>query len=111
MARSHVRLSTVSDLRDLRIPTPCASKLVLQPVVRGRVRYVPGPHRAARRGALRRTLTQLAIALVLNHPASTAALIGPRTMERLESQLAAAERSSTKLCWTASTRPSRPARP
>ena len=30
------------------------------------------------------TLIQLAIAFVLNHPAITAALIGPRTMEQLE---------------------------
>ena len=33
------------------------------------------------------TLIQLAIAFVLNHPAITSALIGPRTMEQLESQL------------------------
>jgi aryl-alcohol dehydrogenase-like predicted oxidoreductase len=37
------------------------------------------------------TLVQLAIAFVLNHPAITAALIGPRTMEQLESQLTAAD--------------------
>jgi aryl-alcohol dehydrogenase-like predicted oxidoreductase len=37
------------------------------------------------------TLIQLAIAFVLSHPAITAALIGPRTMEQLESQLAAAD--------------------
>ena len=37
------------------------------------------------------TLIQLAIAFVLNHPAITAALIGPRTMEQLKTQLAAAE--------------------
>ena len=37
------------------------------------------------------TLIQLAIAFVLNHPAITAALIGPRTMEQLEGQLAAAD--------------------
>jgi len=37
------------------------------------------------------TLIQLAIGFVLNHPAITAALIGPRTMEQLESQLAAAD--------------------
>jgi aryl-alcohol dehydrogenase-like predicted oxidoreductase len=37
------------------------------------------------------TLIQLAIAFVLNHPAITAALIGPRTMEQLESQLAATD--------------------
>jgi len=34
------------------------------------------------------TLIQLAIAFVLRHPAVTAAIIGPRTMEHLESQLA-----------------------
>jgi aryl-alcohol dehydrogenase-like predicted oxidoreductase len=37
------------------------------------------------------TLIQLAIAFVLNHPAITAALIGPRTMQQLESQLTAAD--------------------
>jgi aryl-alcohol dehydrogenase-like predicted oxidoreductase len=35
------------------------------------------------------TLIQLAIAFVINHPAVTSAIIGPRTMEHLESQLAA----------------------
>jgi aryl-alcohol dehydrogenase-like predicted oxidoreductase len=33
----------------------------------------------------------MAIAFVLNHPAITAALIGPRTMQQLEGQLAAAD--------------------
>ncbi|HET6171872.1 MAG TPA: aldo/keto reductase [Gaiellales bacterium] len=37
------------------------------------------------------TLIQLAIAFVLNHPAITAAIIGPRTMEQFESQLAGAD--------------------
>jgi aryl-alcohol dehydrogenase-like predicted oxidoreductase len=37
------------------------------------------------------TLIQLAIAFVLNHPAITAPIIGPRTMEQLESQLAASD--------------------
>jgi aryl-alcohol dehydrogenase-like predicted oxidoreductase len=37
------------------------------------------------------TLIQLAIGFVLNHPAITAALIGPRTMEQLESQLGGAD--------------------
>ena len=37
------------------------------------------------------TLIELAIAFVLNHPAITAALIGPRTMEQLEGQLAATD--------------------
>jgi aryl-alcohol dehydrogenase-like predicted oxidoreductase len=37
------------------------------------------------------TLIQLALAFVLNHPAVCAPIIGPRTMEHLESQLAAAD--------------------
>jgi aryl-alcohol dehydrogenase-like predicted oxidoreductase len=35
------------------------------------------------------TLIQMALAFVIRHPAITAAIIGPRTMEHLESQLAA----------------------
>ena len=37
------------------------------------------------------TLIELAIAFVIRHPAVTSAIIGPRTMEHLESQLGAAE--------------------
>ncbi len=37
------------------------------------------------------TLIQMAIAFVLRHPAVSAAIIGPRTMEHLDSQLAAAD--------------------
>jgi len=37
------------------------------------------------------TLIELALAFVLNHPAVTAPIIGPRTMQHLESQLTAAE--------------------
>jgi aryl-alcohol dehydrogenase-like predicted oxidoreductase len=37
------------------------------------------------------TLIEMAIAFVLRHPAVTAPIIGPRTMEHLESQLAAAD--------------------
>jgi aryl-alcohol dehydrogenase-like predicted oxidoreductase len=37
------------------------------------------------------TLIEMAIAFVIRHPAVTAAIIGPRTMEQLESQLPAAE--------------------
>src|SRR4051794_10130317 len=37
------------------------------------------------------TLIQVAIAFVLDHPAITAAIVGPRTMEQLEGQLAAAD--------------------
>ena len=36
-------------------------------------------------------MIELAIAFVLNHPAVTAAIIGPRTMEQLESQLPATD--------------------
>ena len=36
-------------------------------------------------------LIELAIAFVLNHPAVTSAIIGPRTMEQLDSQLPAAD--------------------
>jgi aryl-alcohol dehydrogenase-like predicted oxidoreductase len=35
------------------------------------------------------TLIQLALAFVINHPAVTSAIIGPRTMDHLESQIAA----------------------
>ena len=37
------------------------------------------------------TLIEMALGFVINHPAVTAAIIGPRTMEHLESQLTAAE--------------------
>jgi aryl-alcohol dehydrogenase-like predicted oxidoreductase len=37
------------------------------------------------------TLIEMAIAFVIRHPAVTAAIIGPRTMEHLDSQLPAAE--------------------
>jgi aryl-alcohol dehydrogenase-like predicted oxidoreductase len=37
------------------------------------------------------TLIELSVAFVLRHPAVTAAIIGPRTMEHLESQLTAAD--------------------
>jgi aryl-alcohol dehydrogenase-like predicted oxidoreductase len=37
------------------------------------------------------TLIKMALAFVINHPAVTAAIIGPRTMEQLESQLGAEE--------------------
>jgi len=37
------------------------------------------------------TLIELALAFVINHPAVTAAIIGPRTMEHLESQVTAAD--------------------
>ena len=37
------------------------------------------------------SLIHLALAFVLNHPGVTSAIIGPRTMEHLESQLGAAD--------------------
>jgi aryl-alcohol dehydrogenase-like predicted oxidoreductase len=37
------------------------------------------------------TLIEMALAFVINHPAVTAAIIGPRTMEHLESQLPAVD--------------------
>jgi aryl-alcohol dehydrogenase-like predicted oxidoreductase len=37
------------------------------------------------------TLIQMALAFVSQHPAVTAPIIGPRTMEQLESQIAALE--------------------
>jgi aryl-alcohol dehydrogenase-like predicted oxidoreductase len=37
------------------------------------------------------SLIEMAIAFVINHPAVTAAIIGPRTIDQLESQLSAAE--------------------
>jgi aryl-alcohol dehydrogenase-like predicted oxidoreductase len=37
------------------------------------------------------TLIELAIAFVINHPGITSAIIGPRTMEQLESQVSAAD--------------------
>jgi aryl-alcohol dehydrogenase-like predicted oxidoreductase len=37
------------------------------------------------------SLVHMALAFVIRHPAMTAAIIGPRTMEQLESQLGAAE--------------------
>ncbi len=39
------------------------------------------------------SLIEMALAFVIGHPAVTAAIIGPRTMEQLESQLPASERS------------------
>jgi aryl-alcohol dehydrogenase-like predicted oxidoreductase len=35
------------------------------------------------------TMIEMALAFVINHPAVTSAIIGPRTMEPLESQLSA----------------------
>ncbi len=42
------------------------------------------------------TLVHMALAFVLQHPAVTSAIIGPRTMEQLQSQLAAPETTLTQ---------------
>ena len=58
------------------------------------------------------SLVHLALAFVLEHPAVTSAIIGPRTFEQLEAQLGAdkvAARPTT--CSTGSTRSCRRARP
>ena len=55
------------------------------------------------------TLIELAIAFVARHPAVTAPIIGPRTMEHLESSSLPPTSSSTRRCSTASTTSSRPA--
>ena len=51
------------------------------------------------------TLIQMALAFVIRHPGVTSAIIGPRTMEHLESQLAAADVDPVgRRCSTGSTR-------
>jgi aryl-alcohol dehydrogenase-like predicted oxidoreductase len=55
------------------------------------------------------SLIELAIASVTNHPGVTSAIVGPRTMEQLESYLPAADVLYPVTCWTASTRSSHPA--
>ena len=57
------------------------------------------------------TLIQLAIGFAQSHPAITSPLLGPRTMEHLETQLAASNVVLATTCRTASTRSSRPAQP
>ena len=56
------------------------------------------------------SLTHIAMAFVLEHPAVTSAIIGPRTMEQLEDAARGGRRrASTPTCSTASTRSCRPA--
>ena len=52
------------------------------------------------------SLIELAIAFVINHPAVTSAIIGPRTMEQLDSQLPAADVTLDPPSSTASTKSS-----
>ena len=55
------------------------------------------------------TLIQLALGFVTAHPAVTSAIIGPRTMDHLHAQLAAADTVLPPTCSTRSTRSSPPA--
>ena len=52
------------------------------------------------------SLIEMALAFVLNHPALTAAIIGPRAIDPLESRFPAADVSWTTGCLSASTKPS-----
>ena len=118
LVRGH-RARRAPDLRALRdgrdLVEPARRRLALGPLPHGS--RAPGEHRsephsvALRHVAARRTsassrppssspcsprrpglsLVHLAIAFVVNHPAVTSAIIGPRTMEHLESQLGAAD--------------------
>ena len=90
-------------------PGPARRRLAVAPVAHGRCPH-PYVGRAAQ-GSLRHdqlrepaearpaqladkaglTLIELALAFVINHPAVTPAIIGPRTMEQPESQLPVAD--------------------
>ena len=56
------------------------------------------------------TLVDLAVAFVLNHPAVTSAIIGPRTMEQLDRSSARPTSTCPPTCSTRSTPSSRPGR-
>ena len=70
-----------------------ASPRALRPVAARRTSASSTPSRSLPQLAEQTgiTLIELAIAFVLRHPAVTAPIIGPRTMEHLESQLTAAD--------------------
>ena len=55
------------------------------------------------------TLIEMALAFVIRHPAVTAAIIGPRTMEQLESQLPAADVTLSDDAGSIADRPDRAA--
>ena len=59
------------------------------PTNRRKLELVTAPGRLADQAGL--SLIELSLAFVAEHPAVTAPIIGPRTMEHLESQLGAAE--------------------
>ena len=77
----------------------------LRPVQAGQPAQARRGRRAGRAGrGAGLSLVHLALAFVLPHPAVTAPIIGPRTMEQLESQLGAADVTLRATCWTRSTR-------
>jgi aryl-alcohol dehydrogenase-like predicted oxidoreductase len=79
---------------DLPTPSPARQRLVNRydmslPVNQRKLDAAEALGQLAEEAGL--SLIEMAIAFVLNHPAVTSAIIGPRTMEQLESQLPAAD--------------------
>ena len=67
---------------------PSARFDMTSPANQRKLDFVEGLAQLADQAGL--TLIELAIAFVINHPGVTAAIVGPRTMEQLESYLPAA---------------------
>jgi aryl-alcohol dehydrogenase-like predicted oxidoreductase len=79
---------------DLPTPSPARQRLTARydmslPVNQRKLEAAEALGQLAEEAGL--SLIEMAIAFVLNHPAVTSAIIGPRTLEHLESQLAAAD--------------------
>jgi aryl-alcohol dehydrogenase-like predicted oxidoreductase len=79
---------------DLPTPSPARQRLANRydmslPVNQRKLEAAEALSQLAEEAGL--SLIEMAIAFVLNHPAVTSAIIGPRTMEQLESQLPAAD--------------------
>jgi aryl-alcohol dehydrogenase-like predicted oxidoreductase len=79
---------------DLPTPSPARQRLAARydmslPVNQRKLEAAEALGQLAEEAGL--SLIEMAIAFVLNHPAVTSAIIGPRTMEQLESQLPAAD--------------------
>jgi len=79
---------------DLPTPSPARQRLVNRydmslPVNQRKLDAAEALGQLAEEAGL--SLIEMAIAFVLNHPAVTSAIIGPRTIDQLESQLAAAD--------------------
>jgi aryl-alcohol dehydrogenase-like predicted oxidoreductase len=79
---------------ELPTPSPARQRLVKRydmslPVNQRKLEAAEALGKLAEEAGL--TLIEMAIAFVLNHPAVTSAIIGPRTLEHLESQLPAAD--------------------